>query len=158
MVYIWGILKISIGRWKVCFNINQRSVVDNNNHTTMGGTRSIDNCYILTNNLSCCWARLDDKNLPHQKLGHMNFRDMQKIINPEAIGWVPKFKVELVRVREACLARKQSRAPDKLIKTVTIDWCLELVHVDHVGPTQVESIGGKKYIFVRNFLFELLNW
>lgn len=78
----------------------------------------------------------------------MNFRDMQKIINLEAIHGIPKFKVESVRVYRACLVGKQTRAPHKLIKIITVDRCLELVYVDLVGSTQVERIRGKKYIFV----------
>lgn len=66
----------------------------------------------------------------------------------EVVWWVSKLKVDHVGVSRACAVGKQTRTPRKSVKAITTKWCLELVHIDLMRPTQIESIGGKKYIFV----------
>lgn len=114
----------------------------------MEGTRSYDNCYTLTNDLLCCRIKLDDSCLWHQRLCHVNYRDMKKLIDLEVVQGVPKMKVEQVSVCGACQAGKQTKTPHRAINSITTKHCLELVYVNLIGPTQVESIGGTKYIFI----------
>lgn len=45
----------------------------------MEGTRSSNNCYILTNDLLCCSIKLDDFELCHQTLGNVNYRDRKRL-------------------------------------------------------------------------------
>ena len=43
---------------------------------------------------------------------------------------------------------KQTRAAHKKINAMVTSYPLELIHIDLMGPTQTESLGGKKYIFL----------
>ena len=46
----------------------------------------------------------------------------------------------------------------KKVKQITTSKSLELVHMDLIGPTQIESIRGKKYIFVAVDDFFRFTW
>jgi hypothetical protein len=52
-----------------------------------GGVRTSDNCYGigLSTSLSCKHAKLDMAELWHQRLGHLNFKDLYKASKDELI-------------------------------------------------------------------------
>ncbi|XP_019170394.1 PREDICTED: uncharacterized protein LOC109165849 [Ipomoea nil] len=83
---------------------------------------------------------------------------MDKLIKLEAVKGVPKIIIELERVYGAYAIGKQIRTPHKAIRVITTEKCLELVHIDLIGPTQAESISGKKYIFVCIDDFSQYSW
>jgi replication initiation and membrane attachment protein DnaB len=63
----------------------------------MGGERTIDNCYGLIGLTSepliiCNKAIIDDNELWHQRLGHLNFTDMLKIASKEIVKDLPKME------------------------------------------------------------------
>ncbi|XP_019175565.1 PREDICTED: uncharacterized protein LOC109170883 [Ipomoea nil] len=134
--------------WNVCFNRDCCRVRDNADQVVMEGTRSFDNCYVLTIDTTCFMYKADESKLWHGRLGHVNFRDMDKVIKLDAVRGIPKLKIEQEGVCGACAIGKQIRAPHKAVKMITTERFLELVHIDLMGPTQTESIRGKKYIFV----------
>jgi hypothetical protein len=56
----------------------------------MGGERTVDNCYGLPGLTSepqiiCNKVTIDDSELWHQRLGHLNFTDMVKIASKEIV-------------------------------------------------------------------------
>ena len=57
-----------------------------------------------------------------------------------------------------CQLRKQTRAPHKKVNSFTTKRPLELVHMDLMGPTRTESIGGKRYIFLTVDDFTRFSW
>ncbi|XP_031106191.1 uncharacterized protein LOC116010828 [Ipomoea triloba] len=69
-------------------------VKDQENKTIMEGTRSSDNCYTLSTDLLCCRTTIDNTGLWHQRLGHMNYQDMNQLISHECVRGIPKFKVK----------------------------------------------------------------
>ncbi|MGM2984688.1 GAG-pre-integrase domain-containing protein, partial [Bacillus cereus group sp. BC60] len=84
----------------------------------------------------------------HQKLGHLHLKGMKKILSTEAIRGVPNLKINEDNVCGDCQIGKQTRkSHPRLVHQVTTK-VLELVHMDLMGPMQVESIGGKRYAFV----------
>jgi hypothetical protein len=63
----------------------------------MGRERTIDNCYgllDLTSEPQIIFnkATVDDSDLWHQRLGHLNFTDMLKIASKEVFKDLPKIK------------------------------------------------------------------
>ena len=84
----------------------------------------------------------------HQKLGHLNLKSMKKIISEEAIRGLPKMKIEEGRICGECQIGKQTKLPHKKVQHLTTTKVLELLHMDLMGPMQVESMGGKRYAFV----------
>ncbi|XP_019150940.1 PREDICTED: uncharacterized protein LOC109147739 [Ipomoea nil] len=108
----------------------EERVRDKADQLVMEGTRSSDNCYVLTNETACRLSKTDESKLWHQRLGHINFRDMDKIIKLDVVRGIPKLRIEQEGVCGACAIGKQIRAPHKAAKVITIERCLELVHID----------------------------
>lgn len=78
----------------------------------------------------------------HQRMGHLNFTDLQKI-NECTEG----VKVSVPKngfVCDTCLKGKQSRLPFKHTGTRATE-LLELIHSDICGPMEVSSLGKAKY-------------
>lgn len=65
----------------------------------------------------------------------MNYCDMDKLIKLEAVRGIPKVKVDHDGVYGACAMGKQTRAHHNAVKTIMNKRCLELVHIDLMGPT-----------------------
>jgi hypothetical protein len=51
-------------------------------------------------------------------------------------------------VCEACQKEKQTKAQHKKTADILTSRPLELLHMDLIGPTQTDNIGGKKYIII----------
>ncbi|GAA0153069.1 hypothetical protein LIER_11392 [Lithospermum erythrorhizon] len=47
-----------------------------------------------------------------------------------------------------CQVGKQTKVSHQLLQQVVTTRILELLHMDLMGPMQVESVGGKKYVYV----------
>ncbi|GAA0173244.1 hypothetical protein LIER_26901 [Lithospermum erythrorhizon] len=54
----------------------------------------------------------------------------------------------LLRVCGECQIGKKTRVSHQLLQLVITTRVLELLHMDLMGPIQVESIAGRKYVFV----------
>lgn len=93
-----------------------------------------------------------------KKLGDLNYRSLDKLIKIGGVLDIPKFKIETVRVCSACQIGKQTRLLHKMQKIINMNHYLELIHMDLIGLTQIESIGGKRYIFVFVDDFSRFSW
>jgi hypothetical protein len=119
----------------------------------MGGERTSDNYYGIPNlssdsQIICNKATIDESELWHQRLGHLNFTNMFKIASKEAVEDLPKVKVTGKGVCGPCKLGKQTRTAHKKTSGILTSHNLELLHIDLTGPTQTSSLGGKKYILV----------
>ena len=66
----------------------------------------------------------------------------------EAVEGLPKVgKVEKTMCSE-CQMGKQTEASHQKVNVIATSRCLELLHVDLMGPTRTESLRGKRYIMV----------
>ena len=97
--------------------------------------------------MSCNSAMISDIDLWHQRLGHINHNDLGKLSKFELVRGLPKLQKALNSVCGPCQVGKQIRASHKKVDSLTTKRPLELLHMDLMGPTKFESIGGKKYIF-----------
>ena len=61
---------------------------------------------------------------------------------------IPKLKADLGKICGSCQLGKQVRIPHKVMQHPSTTRVLELLHMDLMGPMQVESLGGKRYVFV----------
>lgn len=107
--------------------------------------RHCNNMYLL-NNVTEAPALLSavdesDINLWHQRMGHLNFTDLQKITEcTEGI----KLSKTGNQICTTCLEGKMSRQSFKNIGTRASE-LLQLIHSDLCGPMETSSIGGAKY-------------
>jgi len=132
----------------VKFSKNKCLVFNKSERCVMEGSRSSDNCYMLTFPVAFLKTSLDDTKLWHEKLGHLNYRNLRKIVNIGAVRGVPKLKPESNEVCGPCQIGKQKKVSHKVLQQISTTQVLELLHMDLMGPMQVESIAGKKYVFV----------
>ena len=71
---------------------------------------------------------------------------------------LPKFeKVEKTNCR-ACQIGKQTKSNHYKVNVISTSHYLELLHVDLMGPTRIESLGGKRYIMVIVDDFSRYTW
>jgi transposase InsO family protein len=73
---------------------------------------------------------------------------MKKAISSEAIRGLPKLKIIEGNKCGECQIGKQVRMSNPMLEHQTTSKVLELLHMDLMGPMQVESLGGKRYAFV----------
>ena len=80
--------------------------------------------------------------------GHENFKQVAKVSKIEVVVGLPKFgKVEKT-ICGTCQMGKQTKANHQKVNVISTLHCLELLHVDLIGPTIIEILGGKWYIMV----------
>jgi hypothetical protein len=136
----------------VQFSKNECNIFDNNGKL-MGGERTSDNCYgipSLSSDSQIIYnkATIDESELWHQRLGHLNFTNMFKIASKEVVKDLPKMKDTWKGVCGPCQLGKQTCTAHKKTSGILTSRNLELLHMDLMGPTRTSSLGGKKYILV----------
>jgi hypothetical protein len=149
---------------KVNFTKSECLITNDKNTVIMKGARSKDNCYLwipqetahssITNLLS----KEDEVRLWHQKLGHLHLKGMKRIIAEDAIRGIPKLSIEEGSICGECQVGKQTKMSHPRLEHQTTTKVLELLHMDLMGPMQVESLGGKRYAFVVVDDFSRYTW
>lgn len=125
-------------------------ILDKQGNTVMHGTRTSDNCYgiLPTNDITCHSTLLSDTKLWHQRLGHINYKDLSILTKHELVRGVPKLSKPKNHICGPCQLGKQIKASHMKTNVIVTKRPLELLHMDLMGPSRVESIASKKYIFV----------
>ncbi|KAK2373607.1 putative mitochondrial protein [Trifolium repens] len=148
---------------KVNFTKSECLVNNEEGQLVLRGTRSKDNCYLwmpqeeaLTS--TCLVTTEDEVQLWHQKMGHLNLKGMKKVISLEAIRGIPKLRIVEGKVCGECQIGKQVRMSHPMLEHQTTSKVLELLHMDLMGPMQVESLGGKMYVLVVVDDFSRYTW
>ncbi|KPJ19636.1 Retrovirus-related Pol polyprotein from transposon TNT 1-94 [Papilio machaon] len=130
---------------QVKFN-SKGCVILNKNNNVVATAILVNNMYQLNMYSEHAYISDVDENDPylwHQRMGHLNFNDLNKIIeNTEGMKVLKKKETNLTCI--TCLEAKQTRLPFKHKGTGTTK-LLELVHSDVCGPMETESLGGAKY-------------
>ena len=57
-----------------------------------------------------------------------------------------------------CQLGKQTKVAHKKINSMVTSYPLELIHIDLMDPTQTESLGGKRYIFLAVYDYSRFSW
>nr|GEV14225.1 putative ribonuclease H-like domain-containing protein [Tanacetum cinerariifolium] len=101
--------------------------------------------------ITCLLAKAsqNESNLWHRRLGHVNFRNMNKMVKGNLIRGLPNKMFPRDQNYIACNKGKQHKASYKGIPLVSlITTPLYLLHMDLFGPTSMKSITNKYYCLV----------
>ena len=83
---------------------------------------------------------------------------MKRIIIAGLVRGLPKLDKQSPRVCGPCQHGKQLKTTHKVVQSITTSKVLELLHMDLMGPVQVESIAGIRYIFICVDDFSRITW
>nr|GEU67377.1 putative ribonuclease H-like domain-containing protein [Tanacetum cinerariifolium] len=112
---------------------------------------SIDIKNIVTKeSLTCLVAKatLDESMLWHRRLGHINFKTINKLVKENHVRGLPTKRFKNDQTCAACLKGKQHKASYKSKIQNSITQPLFMLHMDLFGPTFVSSLMNKKYCLV----------
>ncbi|GKA03247.1 putative ribonuclease H-like domain-containing protein [Tanacetum coccineum] len=93
-------------------------------------------------------ATLDESMLWHRRLGHVNFKTINKLVKDNLVRGLPSKHFENDQIYVACLKGKQHKASCKSKIQNSISQPLFMLHMDLFGPTFVSSLMNKKYYLV----------
>ena len=96
----------------------------------------------------CNSIRLLNEDLWHQKMGHASYKHLSIVSKHELVLGIPKLSRLSNVVCGPCQLGKQTKAKYLGTQISATSRPLELLHLDFMGPTRIESLGGKRYIMV----------
>ncbi|GKD61141.1 putative ribonuclease H-like domain-containing protein, partial [Tanacetum coccineum] len=110
--------------------------------------------------LTCLIAKatLDESMLWHRRLGHINFKNINKLVKDNLVRGLPTKRFENDQTCVACLKGKQHRASCKSKVLNPITKPLFMLHMDLFGPTFVSSLMHKKYCLVVTDDYSRFTW
>ncbi|GKE39818.1 putative ribonuclease H-like domain-containing protein, partial [Tanacetum coccineum] len=103
-------------------------------------------------------ATLDESMLWHRRLGHINFKNINKLVKDNLVRGLPTKRFENDQTCVACLKEKQHRASCKSKVLNPITKPLFMLHMDLFGPTFVSSLMHKKYCLVVTDDYSRFTW
>nr|GEU35299.1 ribonuclease H-like domain, reverse transcriptase, RNA-dependent DNA polymerase [Tanacetum cinerariifolium] len=90
----------------------------------------------------------DESMLWHRRLGHLNFKTMNKLVRHNLVKGLPSKCFENDHTYVACLKEKQHKATCKTKLVNSVSKSLLTLHMDLFGPTSVSSLNHKWYCLV----------
>ncbi|GKB85093.1 putative ribonuclease H-like domain-containing protein [Tanacetum coccineum] len=122
---------------------------------------SIDlNNIVPHKNLTCLIAKasVDESMMWHRRLGHLNFKTMNKLVRNNLVRGLPSKSFENDHTCVACLKGKQHKASCKTKLVNSVSKPLHTLHMDLFGPTFVSSLNHKWYCLVVIDDFSRFTW
>ncbi|GJU28405.1 putative ribonuclease H-like domain-containing protein, partial [Tanacetum coccineum] len=100
--------------------------------------------------LTCLFSKAtsDESKLWHRRLGHLNFKTMNKLVKGNLVRGLPSKLFENDQTCVACQKGKHHRASCMSKTENSISLSLHLLHMDLFGPTFVKSLMKKMYFLV----------
>ncbi|GJY91446.1 putative ribonuclease H-like domain-containing protein [Tanacetum coccineum] len=110
--------------------------------------------------LTCLFAkaRIDESNLWHRRIGHINFKNINKLVKGNLVRGLPLKIFENDHSCVACQKGKQHKASCKTKLVNSISKPLHMLHMDLFGPTNVKSLMKKSYYLVVTDDFSRFSW
>ncbi|GJX83508.1 putative ribonuclease H-like domain-containing protein [Tanacetum coccineum] len=104
----------------------------------------------LTKDYACLIAKAtsDESKLWHRRLGHINFKNLNKLVKGNLVRGLPSKVFRNNHTCVACQKGKQHKASCKAKLERTITEPLHTLHMDLFGPTSVKSINHASYCLV----------
>nr|GEX66646.1 hypothetical protein [Tanacetum cinerariifolium] len=101
-------------------------------------------------NLTCLVAKasVDENMLWHKRLGHLNFKTMNKLVRNNLVKGLPSKCFKNDHTCVACLKGKQHKASCKTKLVNSVSKPLHTLYMDLFGPTSVSSLNHKLYCLV----------
>ncbi|GKF87133.1 putative ribonuclease H-like domain-containing protein, partial [Tanacetum coccineum] len=93
-------------------------------------------------------ATSDESKLWHRRLGHINFKNLNKLVKGNLVRGLPSKVFKNDHTCVACHIGKQHRASCKAKLERLITEPLHTLHMDLFGPTSVKSINHASYCLV----------
>ncbi|GJW85414.1 putative ribonuclease H-like domain-containing protein [Tanacetum coccineum] len=115
---------------------------------------------VPTGGLACLIAKatVDESNKWHRRLGHVNFKTLNKLVKGNLVRGLPSKIFQNDHTCVACQKGKQHKASCKAKSVSSISQPLQLLHMDLFGPTSVRSINHKTYCLVITDDFSRFSW
>ncbi|GJT50110.1 putative ribonuclease H-like domain-containing protein [Tanacetum coccineum] len=115
---------------------------------------------VPSEDLTCLFAKatIDESNLRHRRLGHINFKIMNKLMRGNLVRGLPSKLFENDHTCVACQNGKQHKASYKTKTVSSICKPLQLLHMDLFRPVSVRSINRKSYCLVVTDDFSRFSW
>ncbi|GKC88133.1 putative ribonuclease H-like domain-containing protein [Tanacetum coccineum] len=110
--------------------------------------------------LTCLFAKAtsDESKLWHRRLGHLNFKTMNKLVKGNLVRGLPSKLFENDQTCVACQKGKQHRTSCKSKIENLISLSLHLLHMDLFGPTFIKSLMKKIYCLVVTYDYSRFTW
>ncbi|GJY73390.1 putative ribonuclease H-like domain-containing protein [Tanacetum coccineum] len=103
-------------------------------------------------------ATLDELMLWHRRLGHVNFKIINRLVKENLVRGLPTKRFENDQTCVACLKGKQHKASCKSKVQNSITQPLFMLHMDLFGSTFVSSLMKKKYCLVVTNDYSRFTW
>nr|GEW06025.1 putative ribonuclease H-like domain-containing protein [Tanacetum cinerariifolium] len=105
---------------------------------------------VPSGDLTCLFAKatLDESNLWHRRLGHINFKIMNKLVKGNLVRGLPTKVFENDNTCVSYKKGKQHRASYKTKPVSSVNQSLYRLHMDLFRPTFVKSMNKKSYCLV----------
>ncbi|GJZ46504.1 putative ribonuclease H-like domain-containing protein [Tanacetum coccineum] len=115
-----------------------------------GGPVAFGENIVPIGGLACLIAKatVDESNKWHRRLGHVNFKNLNKLVKGNLVRGLPSKIFQNDHTCVACQKGKQHKASCKAKLVSSISQPLQLLHMDLFGPTSVRSINHKTYCLV----------
>nr|GEU89579.1 hypothetical protein [Tanacetum cinerariifolium] len=115
---------------------------------------------VPSRDLTCLFAKatLDESNLWHRRLGHINFKTINKLVKGNFVRGLPTKVFENDNTCVACKKGKQHRASCKTKHVSSVDQPLFRLHIDLFGPIFLKSLNKKIYCLVITDDYSRFTW
>ncbi|GKA60329.1 putative ribonuclease H-like domain-containing protein, partial [Tanacetum coccineum] len=115
---------------------------------------------VPTGGLTCLIVKaiIDESNTWHKRLGHINFKTMNKLVKGNLVKGLPLKIFANDHSCVACQKGKQHKASYKTKLVNSISKPLHMLHMDLFGPTNVKSLMKKSYCLVVTDDFSRFSW
>ncbi|GJT74628.1 putative ribonuclease H-like domain-containing protein [Tanacetum coccineum] len=115
---------------------------------------------VSTKGLTCLFAKatIDESNLWHMRLGHINFKNMNKLVRENLVRGLPSKIIENDHSCDACQKGKQHKVSYKAKLVNSISKPLHMLYMDLFGPTNVNSLIKKSYCLIVTDDFSRFSW
>nr|GEW53804.1 hypothetical protein [Tanacetum cinerariifolium] len=110
--------------------------------------------------LTCLFAKatIDESNLWHRRLEHINFKTINKLVKGNLVRGLPTQVFKNNNTCVACKKGKQHRASCKTKPVSSVNQPLFRLHMDLFGPTFVKSLNKKRYYLVITNDYSRFTW
>nr|GEW25567.1 putative ribonuclease H-like domain-containing protein [Tanacetum cinerariifolium] len=114
---------------------------------------------VPSGDLTCLFvkATIDESNLWHRRIGHINFKTMNKLVKGNLVRGLP---TKVFKNDNTCVACKKGehRASCKTKPVNSVDQPLYRLYMDLFGPTFVKSMNKKSYCLVVTDDYSRFTW
>nr|GEV24374.1 hypothetical protein [Tanacetum cinerariifolium] len=115
---------------------------------------------VPSEDLTCLFAKatFDNSNIWHRRMGHINFKTINKLVKGNLVRGLPTKVFENDNTCIACKKGKQHRASCKTKRVSSVDQPLYRLHMDLFRPTFVKSLNKKSYCLVVTDDYSWFTW